>query len=140
MSQQVDFYLLSAAGDDAREHFVCRLAQKALGRDLQVHIFAADGPGAERLDTLMWTFAEDSFLPHESWQAGPPEAPVTIGSVGAGVPAGTEIIINLADLPSSDTSIRIAEVVAGDESSKANGRQRYAAYRDRGCQLTAHNL
>ena len=78
---RVDFYILSQAGQHSRQTFACRLAEKAYNLKNSVHIHAASRGDAERLDELLWTFRDGSFVPHErvSASSGTPESPVTIG-------------------------------------------------------------
>lgn len=137
---RADFYLLRDAGDAAREHFACRLAAKVYGLDHQVHVRVADAAALERLDALLWTFSDDSFVPHEVSLDGQRAAPVTLADAMRPVTAGTEVCINLCDDTVTDDCPRIAEIVAADDTGRANGRQRYAQYRDRGLDLDMHEL
>ena len=138
---QVDFYVLSAAGEGARHHFACRLAEKAYRLDNRVHIHAGDADTVRRLDELLWTFRDGSFVPHEIAGSGQPEAPVTIGCEALPDDA-PDLLINLADaVPERVESFpRVAEVVSSDDECKALSRQRFVAYRDKGHTLDTHNL
>ncbi|MEM9171445.1 MAG: DNA polymerase III subunit chi [Pseudomonadota bacterium] len=140
MTQQVDFYLLPAAGAEAGEQFAARLAAKVYQMSLQVHVQCASPAAAQRLDDLLWTFSDDSFVPHELWQASDDPAPVTLGSIEQPLPEQAEVIINLSEQVCATPDPRIAEIVPADDPSKARGRQRYATYRDRGCELKMHTL
>ena len=62
---KVDFYVLGTSGDRARQHFACRLAEKAYRLDNTIHIRTIDQRAAEQLDELLWTFRDGSFVPHE---------------------------------------------------------------------------
>ena len=137
---QVDFYLLPAPGDEARLGFACRLAQKAYGLDHTVHLCAASGAEVATLDTLLWTFLDASFVPHEPWNGGQREAAVTLATTDAGIPADTAVVINLAGAPVTAGDWRIAEVIGADEAGRAAGRARYATYRDSGHTMNTHRL
>lgn len=137
---RADFYLLAEAGADARERFACRLAAKVYGLDHRVHLRVPDAAALERLDTLLWTFSDDSFVPHDIVLDGTPTAPVTLADAHRALPAGTEVCINLCDDALDASCERIAEVIAGDEPSRAAGRRRYAEYRERGLELEMHRL
>ena len=138
---RVDFYVLSQPGEQARQLFACRLAEKAYRLDHTVHIVTQDRATAERIDDLLWTFRDGSFVPHHvTDRDGDAErSPVTIGSAAID---GRDLLINLADeIPEcADTFPRIAELVTSDEAAKQLSRRRYAAYRDQGHELDTHKV
>lgn len=138
---RVDFYILSATGDVARQQFACRLAEKAYRLDNRVHIHVPDSEAARRIDDLLWTFRDGSFVPHELQGPGEPEAPITIGC-DAATAGECDLLINLDnEVPDNAGSFpRVAEVVTSDDECKALSRQRFAAYRDQGHTLETHNL
>jgi DNA polymerase III subunit chi len=139
---KVDFYILPDSGESARYLFACRLAEKAYRLNNGVHIRTADNGLAAKLDELLWTFRDGSFVPHEIPRAGAAvEAPVTVGTELAGN-AGADLLINLDDSipPDIDAFARIAEIVSSDEESRQHSRQRFVEYRDRGHTLDTHNL
>ncbi|MDH4047872.1 MAG: DNA polymerase III subunit chi [Gammaproteobacteria bacterium] len=140
---RVDFYILADAGESARHIFACRLAEKAYRLKNSVHIRTDDRGLASRIDDLLWTFRDGSFVPHEivGTQATA-EAPVTIGSSDNDSAAGGDLLINLCkDLPANPAAFpRIAEIVSSDEDSRLHSRQRFAAYRDQGHSLDTHNI
>ncbi len=137
---RADFYLLAEAGDAARERFACRLAAKVYGLDHRVHLRVPDAAALERLDTLLWTFSDDSFVPHDIVLDGGATAPVTLADAHRALPDGTEVCINLCDDAVDAPCARIAEIVAGDDTARAAGRRRYAEYRERGLELEMHKL
>ncbi|MDH5455573.1 MAG: DNA polymerase III subunit chi, partial [Gammaproteobacteria bacterium] len=61
---RVDFYVLAAADERARHMLACKLAEKAWRLENTVYIHAKDRADAERLDELLWTFRDGSFVPH----------------------------------------------------------------------------
>ena len=61
---RVDFYVLNQSGEQARRQFACKLAEKAYRLKNTVHIVAGSRADAERLDELLWTFRDGSFVPH----------------------------------------------------------------------------
>jgi DNA polymerase-3 subunit chi len=140
---KVDFYILRGTGELERQQFACRLAEKAYRLDNRVHIHAVNHESAQKLDDLLWTFRDGSFVPHEILGSSPgePVSPVTIGCNE--IPAGNcDLLINLSDtVPDAASSFpRVAEVVSSDEECKAQSRQRFVDYRDQGHTLDTHNL
>jgi DNA polymerase-3 subunit chi len=138
---KVDFYVLADAGEAARHLFACRLAEKAYRLKNTVHIRTTDNGLAKKLDELLWTFRDGSFVPHEIAQAGAPrEAPVSIGA--GDEKDASDLMINLDDAvpPDIGAFARIAEIVSSDEDSKQRSRKRFSEYRDQGHTLDTHNL
>jgi DNA polymerase-3 subunit chi len=140
---KVDFYVLPGSGEITRQQFACRLAEKAYRLDNSVHIHVADQSSLQKLDDLLWTFRDGSFVPHEvlSMAAGETASPVTIGCDDS-QPVDRDLLINLGEsIPSSVASFpRVAEVVTSDEDSKTLSRQRFVDYREQGHTLDTHKL
>lgn len=137
---QIDFYILEGDGTRNRALFVCRLADKVAGMGHKVFVQAESESTARELDDLMWTYSDRSFLPH-SLAGSDPEAKVHIGH-GVDPTGDFHLLINLAaDVPGFFSRFeRVAEVVDGDETRKAQGRERFRFYKDRGYPLKTNNL
>ncbi len=136
---KVDFYILKAG---AQEQLACKLAEKAYGLGHRIYIHTASPQQAQRLDEMLWTFREGSFLPHETYRVGETaESPILLGSEAA-PEVDSDILINLApEVPLFFSRfLRVAEVVGGDETARQQGRQRFRFYRDRGYPLDTHEL
>jgi len=140
---RIDFYVLSQSGEQARQLFACRLAEKAYKLEHTVHIHAADEATAGRVDELLWTFRDGSFVPHDLLRSGTdaPRAPVTVGWDPA-CSVSRDLLINLDDVVPACASAfpRIAELVTSDEDSKQKSRRRFVTYRDEGHELDTHNV
>lgn len=140
---QVDFYVLAGEGEQTRSLFACRLAEKAYRLKNRVQILAADRVQAERLDELLWTWRDGSFVPHgiEGSEAGE-AAPVVISTDGGRARDGFDLLINLSHtLPDAAGAFpRVAEIVTSDDDTRQRSRARYASYRDQGHALETHKL
>jgi DNA polymerase-3 subunit chi len=140
---RIDFYLLNQAGQHSRQTFACRLAEKAYRLNNTVHIQTGSRGDADRLDELLWTFRDGSFVPHEriSDPQQEAESPITIGCEGDSV-APRDLLINLCDeIPAcAEAFPRVAELVTSDDDCKQLSRRRFAAYRDKGHTLETHNV
>ena len=139
---QVDFYVVSAPEAVERLHTACRLADKAWRRGHRVFIQTASGAEASELDRLLWTFRDESFVPH-ALATGHADAsePILIGD--GREPAGdVDVLINLArDVPlCAGRSARIAEVIGANPAERAAGRVRYRQYRERGYPINSHTI
>ncbi len=137
---KVDFYILSA--DVAEQHFICRLLEKAYLQGRTVFVLCADQTMAETLDELLWTFREDSFVPHNLQGEGP-TAPPPIQFGFAAAPVGfNDILLNLTATvpPYFKRFQRIIEMVANAEDAKTLSRQHYQFYRQQGFNISTHHI
>lgn len=140
---RVDFYLLKQSGVESRYAFACRLAEKAYRLDNSVQIHTANEQDAHRIDDLLWTFRDGSFVPHESTSEAnhSQPAPVRISS-GSDAVEPRDLLINLCDEipPFAEAFPRVAELVSSDETCKQESRKRFATYREKGHTLETHNV
>jgi DNA polymerase-3 subunit chi len=133
----IDFYFNA----EDRLQVACRLAAKAVSQKKRMFVFAADAETAGRMDKMLWTWPAIGFVPH--CLADDPLAPETPVLIGAGqAPESCEIILNLgADCPPHFERFgRLLELVGTDEAEKKAGRDRYRFYRERGYQISNHDL
>jgi DNA polymerase-3 subunit chi len=139
----VDFYVLAQPGEQARHAFACRLAEKAYRLDNSVHIHANSRADAQRIDELLWTFRDGSFVPHHLLATDRADlpSPVTIGCDDDALES-RDLLINLCDeVPAfAGTFPRVAELVTSDEDCKLKSRRRFVHYRDQGHTLETHNV
>lgn len=140
-STRVDFYLLNEHVPDGKLKAACRLSKKIIAQNLTAYIRATDADQAARLDDLLWTFDQGSFIPHRlDWNDGE-TAPVIIGQEPP-ASENPEVLINLgAETPEHFRVYqRVAEIVDALDADKQLGRQRYKLYKDNGCQLETHHI
>jgi DNA polymerase III subunit chi len=143
---RVDFYLLENDAEQAREQFACRLVEKAWRLKHTVYLHAASPAEAQRLDALLWTWSDRSFLPHLLDAPGLDAALVaaTPVRIGAGGEPGfeAEILVNLdREVPLFFSRFeRVAEIVGGNDEQRALARNRFRFYRDRGYTLETHRI
>lgn len=139
---RVDFYLLPSEQPHHRWLFACRLIEKAYKKNHKIYIHCANQQDAELLDELLWTFKEDSFIPHNLQGEGPePPPPVQIGFEKE--PRGfNDLLINLAsDVPSYYFKFkRVIELVSNDMNEKEQSRSHYKFYRSQQCELYTHPI
>lgn len=93
------------------------------------------------LDELLWTFRQDSFVPHEIVDGGgSADAPVTIGCSSEAPQA--DLLINLGSgRPDFAAHFeRIAEIVDGSTDGREAARQRFRDYREAGHPLNTHHI
>lgn len=142
---QVDFYILDSDSDDARLRLACKIVDKATQLDHHVFVHATSDDEARKLDELLWTFSQGSFIPHRivrSQLAEPALEPVLIGVNQPPAPGRWDVLVNLgAEVPEFFSRYaRVAEVVDANAVRREQSRGRYRFYRDRGYQLNTHQV
>lgn len=139
---QVDFYLVKDDAQDAALKVTCRLIEKAYLRNHRVFVYCNNQQEAEELDELLWTFRDDSFIPHNLQGEGPePPPPIQIGFKN-NAQGFRDILINLSStIPQFVSQFRrVLEVVAHDEESKEICREHYREYRKKSYKLNTHEI
>ncbi|MEM7259599.1 MAG: DNA polymerase III subunit chi [Pseudomonadota bacterium] len=137
---KVDFYVLPRTDEQARFDFACKLAEKAWRLNNSIFIETMSRADAERMDELLWTFRDGSFVPHEIAGSGD-GAPVLIGFESSNVES-RDLLISLCDsVPAIAKGFaRVAELVTSDDHGRQQGRQRFSVYRDQGLEIDTHTL
>ncbi len=135
---RVDFYV----NVESRERTACTIAAKAIERGVRLFVLTADEAHAERVDRLMWTFAQLSFLPHV--RAGHPLAgrtPVIVDHATDPLPHD-QVLLNLTDETPAVFSRfeRLVEIVSLEAEDRQRARNRWRFYAERGYALTSHDL
>lgn len=139
---KIDFYILPVTLEMPRLQFVCRLIEKAYKQRHRVYVNTLDSAQAHQLDELLWTYREDSFLPHNLYGEGPePAPPIQIG-YNLTPENHRDILINLhAEIPAFYTQFsRVLEFVIQEADAQAAGRERYRIYRAQGFTINTHKL
>ena len=139
---RIDFYVLPDHQEKGRSLLACRLADKAYRLGHTVYLFASSEARAVMLDDLLWTFRQDSFVPHERYPlTGTEGSPVLIGTAPPAEVAA-QVLINCTDaLPEGfERFERVVELVDQRPEVLAQSRARFKQYRERGCALETHKL
>lgn len=138
---RVDFYVLNHNKEQAIVLLACQLLEKAYLHRHTVFVYCDNVQEAENLDELLWTFKEDSFIPHNLQGEGPiPPPPIQIGCAE---PKGfTDILMNLsASIPPFSVQFRrIIELVSGAETAKEISREHFRQYKLKNYALHTHML
>lgn len=140
---RIDFYSLEDGSGGDRFLLTCRLAERIhLGERLRIYIHVADRAQAQHLDRLLWTYKEQSFLPHGL--VGQTEEDLTPILIGHDAEPGGEdqVLINLApEVPTFFSRFeRLCEPVDLEPAVRDAGRERFRYYRDRGYELHHHRI
>jgi DNA polymerase III subunit chi len=138
---RVDFYHLRHGGIEHLLRFSCRLTEKAWKTGHRVFLYTGDETTARRLDDLLWSYSDSSFLPHcRQGNADEADSAVLVGH--RLTDADHDLLINLSGQmpPLPGAFRRIAEIIDETPATLESGRQRYAAYKQRELPLNYHEI
>jgi DNA polymerase-3 subunit chi len=135
---RIDFYTKV----DDKFRFACKLCAKAATQHVHANVFTRDEAATTRLDQMLWTVPATGFIPHcraDSDLAA--ETPILIHHAPVEF-LHDDLLINLSDErpPFFGRFHRLIEIVSSDEADAALARERYRFYRDRGYELTSHDM
>lgn len=139
---RIDFYIIEESSANVRMRLACRLIEKAYKNRHRIYIHTANQAEAHELDELLWTYREDSFLPHNLYGDGPePTPPIQIG-FAATPDKQRDILINLSnEVPAFYPQfLRVLEIVSNEPAIQAIGREHYRQYRTEGHDISTHKL
>ena len=137
---RVDFYILS---DNTNiDRFACNIAAKAWSQGNKVYIHTQSQQSSDTIDSLLWTFRDISFIPHEHYLGDSTEESSVLIGHDSDFPDSYDVIINLnTEIPYfADQFSRIVEIVGGDESTKSMARQRYKQYKSGEYEMHDHKI
>lgn len=121
----------------------CLLAEREYERRRRSVVFATE-QAADALDSLLWTFRQNSFVPHGQWQEieGPVMESVVITSKGPEEVNDSRfrdvlIVVHDGGLPASYKQFeRICDFAPSyDECLKKNARERFRACQEAGFRM-----
>ncbi|MCA6123768.1 DNA polymerase III subunit chi [Bradyrhizobium sp. WSM 1704] len=116
------------------------LLEKSLERGWRVVVQSTSLERAEALDAHLWTYSDDSFLPHATWRVADAADQPIILSIEEGNPnrANVRFLIDDAPLPADcDSYARIVLVFNGDDpDAVAGARESWTACKARGFEVT----
>ena len=134
---EVLFYHLQ---DMTLENVLPPLLEKSLERGWRVVVQSTSEERADALDTHLWTYRDDSFLPHATWRVGDAAEQPIVLTAGEGNPnrANVRILVDSAALPvDSESYQRLVLVFNGDDSDAlAAARGAWTDCKTRGFEVT----
>jgi DNA polymerase III subunit chi len=116
------------------------LLEKSLERGWRVVVQSTTPERADALDAHLWTYRDDSFLPHATWRvADVAEQPIVL-AIEEGNPNGAQVrfLVDNAPLPADSSSYqRMVLVFNGDDDDAlAAARAAWADCKARGFEVT----
>ena len=140
---EASFYILPSESLFERYLFACKLIEKAYRSGQFCYIYTDSPQQSQQLDNQLWTFRENSFIPHQVYDEQPPEYDQTILIGSKSAPEKWQrLIFNLSssypnDLAKTD---RVLEILDNNEALKYAGRLRFRQYKEDGFKLITHDM
>lgn len=135
---RVDFHFNTAD----KLAYACRLVRKVYRAGHQTVVWAEDEALLNTFDKQLWSFSQRDFIPHVM-HTDPlaPQTPVVL-ACGSLDTDHHGVIVNLGAKPPTvfGRFERLIELVAQHEEDRAAARERWRFYRDRGYEMTRHDL
>lgn len=135
---RADFYEIQGPRWDLA---LCRRVEAAVEAGERVCVWADSEAEARRLDELLWTFRDDSFVPHDLWQGEPAlDTPVAVGW-RRGNPNRASCLVLARDAAPEEAAgfARVADFAPVDLPDRIDAaRARFRAFRAAGFEVTFH--
>ena len=137
------FYILPTKSEHERFLFACKLIEKAYRCGQFCYVYMDSAQQSQQLDNQLWTFRENSFIPHEIYKD---KSPAHHQTVLIGTQAAPEkwqkLIFNLSSKYPTNLSYteRVLEIIDNNEASKQTGRQRFRQYNLDGFKTSTHTI
>jgi DNA polymerase-3 subunit chi len=136
---KIDFYLLQTLDHLS---FACRLIEKAYKNKHQIYIHTDTEKDAHTIDELLWTYRDDSFLPHNLIGEGPDLAPPIQIGWGKTPEKHRDVLLNLSQIVPDffKQFSRVLELVSQEATMQQFARDRYRIYQQQNYKITTHKV
>ena len=121
------------------ERVLPSLAERTLERGWRAVVQAGSEERVEALDTLLWTYREDSFLPHGTRRDGNSAAQPIFLTSNDDNPngAGVRFLVDGAETSELSSYDRVVYLFDGrDAAAVAKAREHWKAAKNAGCEVT----
>lgn|SRR3990167_1687 len=138
----INFYIFEEAKKQKALLFTCQLIKDMYDNNQHVYIHTPTREEAQYFDALLWTYKEDSFIPHQiQEQHSDTYPPVQIG-FDIMTPNEKDVLINLAKEipPFYDQYHEVIEIVFSDPTVQQWARERYRQYRNQNHIIHVHKM
>lgn len=134
MPTDIRFYHLTAT---PLERALPQLLEKAAGANFRVVVKTADEKSMEALNTVLWTYNPNSFLPHGSAKDGyAAEQPIYLTTTEENPNGATLLAVTDGSTPLLDGYARVLDLFDGsDENAVKAARTRWKTYKEAGHEL-----
>ena len=141
---KVDFYVCKDKTPQFTLRTICRVVEKGLTAGHRIHVLLRSADDCENLDSLLWTYRDRSFIPHEISNAPIEHCPLTISAENSDKMDvnHSDMLVNVMyEVPDNFMQFqRIAEIIDIQVESIRAGRERYRFYRENGLEPQHHEV
>lgn len=153
---RIDFYVIADSDPAAKFRFACRLVDKAYRQGHRVFVYVNDEADASRVDELLWTLGDDSFVPHNTLGSTHPTSPDLQNPAQSPIQNQTRVLVGHEEPNADQNDVmvslandvppffgrfeRLAELVGATAQDKTASRERFRYYRECGYPLQTHKL
>ena len=133
---RVDFFIWPLCEKRYHDLAICNLISSIYLSERSLTVFIEDTAERDRLDHLLWTFEQTSFIPHGIDNTYP------VQLTSNPVKANKNILINLGtSCPLEPDKFEIIVETAGyDESTRSTARSRFKKYKEQGIRVSSHKI
>ena len=139
---EVIFHHFENDDEKKQMNYVYRLIEKGYKKRFgNIYVHASTEEQAKLIDEQLWTFRQESFIPHCRLGNKNYNEPITIGCE-AYPDANFDVIINLSDQP-EDPALepkKIHEIVPSSEEKRSLARLKWKSYKDLKCKISSHKV
>ena len=137
--KSVNFYLKETTEDADIQHLTCLVIQKAWRSGYQIYVLFDTVEESTYFDDLLWTFKNDSFVPHALYSEAA-DSPIVIGTVADQCPQHCTAIVTRQSEALSNYHLRIMDIIGTGETAREKARDRYRFYKRAGIEPQMHKL
>ena len=133
---EIGFYHLRHS---SLERALPKLLEKVLERGHRAVVLAGSKERVEILNTILWTYEANSWLPHGSAGDGPPEAQPIFLTAEEENPNGADVLVTIDDRKPTKTEgfVRIIDMFDGQSKDLVSAaRLRWQTYKELGFNMT----
>lgn len=139
---KVDFYILGSGSQAEAWQLACEKTETLAQQPCEVYLYVGSDAQADQLDDFLWSFKEESFIPHQCLDIEDPNPPLV--QIGATPPPAhfKGVLINLQPtLPAFYAQFdQVIEIVFSDPNVQQLARERYRHYREHGHELNTYKI
>ncbi len=139
---EVTFHHFENDDEKERMNYVYRLIEKGYKQRFGIiYIHASNEEQAELIDGQLWTFRQESFIPHSMLKVKNDNAPISIGCESL-PDMHLDVIINLSDQAEDPTlePKKIHEIVPASEDKKSLARVKWKTYKGLNYRIKSHKV
>jgi DNA polymerase-3 subunit chi len=137
---RVIFFILPDQVFEARDYYACVLAEKAVRQQQQVLIQTRDADHSQHMDALLWSFRDNSFVPHLRLDAATPNDATAAVHITSGDTPDKRCnkrpitLINLGEQAPTQFEhyALLYQIVCANEASRQSSRELFRFYRAHG--------